>query len=104
MRYSDDVTGHGIEPEAPITVNVESMQALTLLSMVIEQCEISEECTWQLRNTFLEIGTKDRLSTNSTREVRTYPIDALLFEAPSFTDAPRLGLDELYLQQHRNRS
>lgn len=103
-RYSDDETSHGIDPELPITVNAENMQALELLSMVIEQCEVSEACTWQLRKTFLEIGTKDRLSTSVTREIRTYPIDALLFEAPDFTGAPRLGLDELYYQQNRNRS
>lgn len=103
VRYSDDVIDRGIDPALPITIKAEDMQALELLSMVIEQCEISEACTWQLRKSFLEIGTKDRLSTNATREIRTYPIDALLFKAPKFTDSPRLGLDELYEQLNRNR-
>lgn len=101
VRYLDDEVGHGIDPQTPITIEAENMPALELLNMVIEQCEISEACTWQLRNSFLEVGTKDRLSTSSTREVRTYPIRALLFETPLFLDAPSLDLEELYRQQRR---
>ncbi|MCH7663931.1 MAG: hypothetical protein IH859_08710 [Chloroflexi bacterium] len=104
VRYLDDEVGHGIDPQTPITIEAENMPALELLSMVIEQCEISEACTWQLRNSFLEVGTKDRLSTNATRELRTYPIEALLFEPANFTDAPSLDLNEIYQQQLRYRS
>lgn len=104
VRYLDDETGLGIDPQTPITIEAENMQALELLNLLLEQCEVSEACTWQLRNSFLEVGTKDRLSTNATREVRTYPIEALLFEPSDFTDAPSLDLNEIYQQQRRFRS
>lgn len=104
VRYSDDETGLGIDPQTPITFEAEKMQALELLNAVLEQCGVSEACTWQLRNSFLEVGTKDRLSTSVTRELRTYPIRELLFETSLFIDAPSLDLEQLYQQQRRYNS
>lgn len=101
VRYLDDEVGHGIDPATPITLEAEDVQALELLSMVLEQCAVSQACTWQLRNSFLEVGTKDRLSTNATRELRTYPIESLLFEPAGFEAAPSLDLNELYRAQRR---
>ncbi len=95
-RYSDDAIGHGIDPQTPITLSADGMSAIEVLELVLEQCAAVETCTWQLRDSFLELGTKDRLSSPSAREVRVYRIDELIFEPRRFNDAPRVGINHLY--------
>lgn len=92
-RYNDDKAGVGIDPETPITLNVENAAALSVLEMVLTQCEDYESCTWQLREGFVEVGTKGRLSAPAAQEVRYYPIRDLLFEPPRFNNAPSLDLE-----------
>jgi hypothetical protein len=92
-RFNDDKTGAGLDPEAPITLNMSQKPALTVLEMVLDQAAGEEEATWQLRDGYVEVGTKDRLSVASAREIRYYPIKDLLFEAPMFDNAPELDLD-----------
>lgn len=93
VHYADGPTGIGIEPDLPITIDAQEMQALELLELVLEQCSLTEASTWQLRQSFLEVGTKERLSVPAAQEIRTYPIDDIIFEPPRFTDAPSLRLD-----------
>lgn len=95
-RYSDDAIGHGIDPQTPITLSAEDMYAVEVLELVLEQCATVEGCTWQLRSSFLEVGTKDRLSSPSAREVRVYRIDELIYEPPRFNNAPRVGINHVY--------
>jgi hypothetical protein len=93
-RFDDDRVGYGIDPEAPITLDVANRPALTVLEMILDQCSgqgFDEACTWQLRNGFVEVGTKERL--NAAREVRYYPIRDLLFQPPYFDNAPDLDID-----------
>jgi hypothetical protein len=93
-RYSDDKVGFGIDPETPITLDVVDKPALTVLELVLDQCATFDEpCTWQLRRGFVEVGTKERLSAPSAREIRYYPIRDLLFVPPQFSNAPKLDLD-----------
>ncbi len=94
-RYSDDAIGHGIDPQTPITLSADDMFAVEALELVLEQCATVEACTWQLRSSFLEVGTKDRLSSPSAREVRVYRIDELIYEPPRFNNAPRVGINHL---------
>ena len=95
-RYNDDAIGHGIDPQTPITLFAEDMYAVEVLELVLEQCAAVEACTWQLRNSFLEVGTKDRLSSPSAREVRVYRIDELIYEPRRFNNAPWVGINHLY--------
>ena len=95
-RYSDDTIAHGIDPETPISLSVEDMHALAVLELALEQCATVEGCTWQLRNDFIEVGTKERLSTPTAREIRTYPIDELVFAPTRFNNAPTVGINHLY--------
>ncbi len=95
-RYSDDAIGHGIDPQTPITLSAQDMYAVEVLELVLEQCATVEACTWQLRSSFLEVGTKDRLSSPAAREVRVYRIDELIYEPPRFNNAPRVGINHLY--------
>jgi len=93
-RYSDDRTGVGIDPDAEITLDVVDTPALTVLEMVLSQASDDfGEAAWQLRDGFVEVGTKDRLGAKSAQEIRYYPIRDLLFEAPNFDNAPDLDLD-----------
>lgn len=83
-RYLDDRIGHGIDPDAEINLAFENLEALDLLELVLEQCELDEPCTWQLRPGFIEVGTKERLSTPAAAERRMYAIGDLLIEPPVF--------------------
>ncbi|MHC4948551.1 MAG: hypothetical protein ACYTG1_09845 [Planctomycetota bacterium] len=96
VRTSDDPAGHGIDPATTITLDVDDMPAIDVLELVLEQCSDLEECTWQLRPSYLEVGTKERLAAASAQEMRVYRIDDLLYEAPRFTDAPLIGLEHIY--------
>jgi hypothetical protein len=89
-RFADDRAGHGIDPEMPITLLAENIDALMLLEMMIEQCEDYEPCAWQLRNGYIEVGTKERLGAPSARETYMYPIADLTMEPPYFV-APSIA-------------
>ena len=92
-RYDDDRIGYGIDPETPITLEVENHPALSVIEMILEQCQsIGDECTWQLRNGYVEVGTKQRLSMKAAQEIRYYPIRDLLYEPPIFDNAPELDI------------
>ncbi|MHC4079968.1 MAG: hypothetical protein ACYS15_02730 [Planctomycetota bacterium] len=95
-RYSDDAVGYGIDPDTPITASADGVPALELLELILEQCSVVDECTWQLRKSYLEVGTKERLSVPATREIRWYPIGELLFEAPDFNDSISLRLEDAF--------
>ncbi|NNM26989.1 MAG: hypothetical protein HKO59_13555, partial [Phycisphaerales bacterium] len=93
-RYNDDRTGIGIDPDTTINLDVVDKPALTVLEMVLDQCgDEFESCAWQLRNGFVEVGTKERLAAKSAQEIRYYPIRDLLFEPPHYNNAPDLDLD-----------
>jgi len=96
VRYSNDAVGHGIDPEQPITLEAKKTPALVVLELVLEQCSVIDDCTWQLRKGFLEVGTKQRLSVPAARVLRWVPIDELVFEAPHFEDSPDLRLDHAF--------
>ncbi len=103
-RYNDDRTAEGIDPETPITLNAVDQPALTVLEMILDQCQaLDEATTWQLRNGFVEVGTKTRLSAPGAREIRYYPIRDLLFEPPRFDNAPELDLDSALNQGQSSR-
>jgi hypothetical protein len=93
-RYMDDRTGFGLDPEAGITLDADNQPALTVLERVLEQAAEFDETTWQLRQGFVEVGTKDRLAARNAREIRYYPIRDLLFEIPVFDNAPQFDLNQ----------
>ncbi len=101
-RYSDDKVGHGIDPETPITLDAIDKPALNVLELILDQCQDLEETTWQLRNGFVEIGTKARLSARGARQIKYYPIRDLLFEPPMFDNAPELDLSTALNQGQRS--
>ncbi|TVQ54380.1 MAG: hypothetical protein EA377_05820 [Phycisphaerales bacterium] len=97
-RWMDDRTGMGLNPRARINLNAENRPALAILESVLEQAADFEDTTWQLRDGFVEVGTKERLSVPAARETRFYDIRDLLWEPTSFDNAPNFDLDQA-LQQ-----
>jgi len=87
VRYEGE-GGEGIDADEEITLKLESTPALTVLERLLALCETTSACTWQLRDGFIEVGPKDRLSVRSACEVRMYPIRDLLFEPTQFDNAP----------------
>ena len=92
-RYNDDRTNEGIDPDTPITLDSVDQPALTVLEMILDQCADLDPTTWQLRNGYVEVGTKERLGAPGAREIRYYPIKDLLFEPLRFDNAPELDLE-----------
>ena len=92
VRYNDDRTKRGIDPDTPITLRSTDKPVLNIIESILEQCDELDPCTWQLRKGYIEIGTKERLSVPSAREMRMYPIRDLLFEIPHFNNAPKFDL------------
>ncbi len=97
VRYAEDQVAGGIDPDLPITLEAADTPAFDVLDQVLEQCSATDECTWQVRRGFLEIGTKDRLSVSAARETRWYRVDELTFEAPDFNNAISMRLEDSYL-------
>jgi hypothetical protein len=99
-RYSDDRFGHGILGETPVFFDIEDVPALFVLEMILDQCAFYEPCTWQLRNGYIEVGTKDRLSFPAATETRVYNVGDLLLEAPYFATRPDVGSVEADFEDH----
>lgn len=93
-RFDDDSIGHGIDPNAPITFEATDMPALDVLNAIVDQCSLYEDCTWQLRSSFVEIGTKRRLAVPGAQEVRIYEVRDLLLAVPDFKYQPGLSMGE----------
>lgn len=79
-RQRDDGTlGPGIDRDITITFDVENLPALTVLEMILMQCETTEDVTWQIRDAgFMEVGPKSRLNRGSAVTVRRYDVTDLL--------------------------
>ena len=97
-RFDTDKAGTGIDPETPITLKADGKPGLTVIELILEQCATVDPCTWQLREGFVEVGTKERLSVPAARELRMYPVRDLLFEAPYFDNAPNFNLNSAIQQ------
>ncbi len=82
--WNYDAVAFGLDPAVPISLNATARPALDVLEEMLEQCEIYEDCTWQLRKGFVEVGTKERLSVPAARETRLYDIRHLMIEPPMF--------------------
>ncbi len=98
VRWSNDPgASDGIDPETPITLEMNNAQALVVLERMIEMAT-TEPATWQLRQGYLEVGTKARLNARGSQETQIYPIRDLLFEAPNFDNAPVFNLNQAVQQ------
>ena len=89
-RYLDDRVGYGIDPELPITLEVEDKPARDVLEILLSVCEADgEPCTWQIRLGYIEVGTKARLSVPAAFELRRYDITEQMFEVADYGEQRR---------------
>jgi hypothetical protein len=94
-RYEDDKVGHGIDPTLPVTIHADGRFALDVLEEVLEQCEVHEDCTWQVRTGMLEVGTKRRLAVPAACERRMYDLTDLLMDPGYFVSPIAEAMDWL---------
>lgn len=87
-----------IDPELEISLQIDGAPAITVLERMLEMCATDESCTWQLRDGFIEAGTKSALSVAAARELRMYPVRDLLFEPTYFDNAPDFNLNSAIQQ------
>ncbi len=98
VRFRSDRFPEGIDPEATITLKLDSTPALTVLEQMMAQVCTDVPCTWQLKSSFLEIGTKPDLSRPGDLELKLYPVRDILYEAPVFDNAPDFNIDTALAQ------
>jgi hypothetical protein len=91
-RFRSDSEPDGLDADLPITLNLERKTALDVMKLVLEIGCSDQDCTWQLRDGFVEVGPKSRLSVPAARVTRAYPVQDLLYVPPKFTGAPNLNL------------
>jgi len=103
IRYAGEGGSDGIDAEMEINLSLESAPALTVLERMLEMCAVDSPCTWQIREGFIEAGTKDRLSVRAARERRMYPIRDLLFEPTTFDNAPDFSLSSALQQGNQGQ-
>jgi hypothetical protein len=94
-RWCDDAVGFGLDPESPVSLSVTDQPTLDVLESMLSQCvgkglTGNEECTWQLRRGFVEIGTKERLSVPTARDMRIYELRDMMLDAPWFSSDDNL--------------
>ncbi|MEO0631187.1 MAG: hypothetical protein AAFY46_10760 [Planctomycetota bacterium] len=100
VRYINDRTGTGLDPEAPISLDVKNISALRLLELALDQAgrESFEGATWQLTSWgAIEAGLKSTL--NRRQRVQVYDIADLLLVLPDYQDAPEIDLQSVLQNQ-----
>lgn len=98
VRYRGERFPDGIDPEATVTLKLDQAPALTVLEGIMAQVCTEIPCTWQLKSTFLDIGTKPDLSRPGDQELKLYPVRDILYEPPVFDNAPDFSIDTALAQ------
>ncbi len=98
-RWADAAVVDGMDREQLVTIKVDNVSLLALLERIIDKAELDEftQNGWQLTPTGeLQVGPKSWL--NRFPRLEMYDINDLLYEIPSFTNAPELDLDSVLNQ------
>ena len=81
----------GIDKNTPISLKLTNQPAIVVLERIIEKLNGTVPTTWQLRDSMLEIGFKERFTQENAMELRTYDVMNLLFTIRDFDNAPIMG-------------
>ncbi len=81
----------GIDKSTPITLKLTNQPAIVVLERIIEKLNNTAPTAWQLRDSMLEIGFKERITEGSAMELRTYDVMNLMFTIRDFDNAPTMG-------------
>lgn len=95
VMYLDDRHDEGFEPGWTVTMTVGKLSALELIERIVTRANSELDpitaFEWQLTEQgTMQVGPKARL--NGTRRTVVYDIHDLLFEIPSFDNAPEFDL------------
>ena len=101
VRYASEAQPIGIDPDLPLTIEFRNRRALLVLETMIDLAAGTEDCTWQIRNGYVEIGPKTLLNAQAARSSRVYLVADLLLEPPHFGNAPAAGLMGLGVSSRR---
>ncbi|GEM_PF-6250087 len=72
-RFTDDGVPGGMPADAPVTFSSDHLSVRRVIELMVSQCnQASQDCTWQIRPGFVEVGTKDSLSVDAARDLRVY--------------------------------
>jgi hypothetical protein len=96
VLYIDSRNPEGLDPERPITLDVQNVSALRLLELTLEQAarDSFEGATWQFTPWgSIEAGLKSSL--NRRQRIQIYDIADLLLTVPDFNDAPEIDLQQV---------
>ncbi|MCC7406759.1 MAG: hypothetical protein IT442_01725 [Phycisphaeraceae bacterium] len=84
----------GIEPDSPITINLDSVTIERALQLVLDQLQVLsplDPVSYTIADGYVHISTRSNLQR--TTEIRVYDIRDLLVQVPNFTDAPAFDLN-----------
>ncbi len=84
----------GLDRDARVSVTAREIPVLSVLERVLQRVEQEfDGNSWALtEDGILEVGPKSRL--NRRTELKIYDIQDLLFEIPSYSEAPELDIDQ----------
>ena len=82
----------GVDPEAPIELLLEDVSAAQVLLIVMDLASEEHRFIAQAKPWGLELFTREQANRNV--RVVVYDVNDLVFEIPSFTDAPEIDLGE----------
>lgn len=89
VRTIGDANPWGMSPDLPLSLRLHEASVLNVLEALVAQCSaLGNECTWQIRPGFIEVGAKRDLSADAARELRLYNVRDLLLEAPDMYANP----------------
>lgn len=82
----------GIDPDQPITLRLRSARAETVLRLIANELAGPQGMIMHIDRHYVRLMTREQANAKSV--IRVYPVGDLLFEIPSFDDAPELSLDD----------
>jgi len=100
IAWTTDRNPDGLDPEAPVSLDVQGAQALAVLLHGARQASVGvfDEPTWQLdeQTGALQLGPRSRL--NKFKRLEIYDINDLTLVLPDYDDVPQLNLNAVVRQ------
>ncbi len=82
----------GIDPEQPITLDLQTVPASLLLNAVIRQASTEVELIYEVTPWYIHVMTKHQ--ANRFPVIRVYDVSDMVVQIPHFNDAPSFDLTE----------
>lgn len=80
----------GIDPDAPVSVNLQSVPARQLLRLMLQSLAPDVDFVYEVESSYVQVLTKAQ--ANRMLVTAVFDVNDLLVEVPHFDDAPRFDL------------